>query len=76
MGYKKADLTLAIRHWKCPCCKTEHNRDMNAAINLKNNAINILLEGQEFRSVESVESLANLALILTGAFDETERKIS
>lgn len=75
-GYKKTDLTLAIRHWQCPCCKTEHNRDMNAAINLKNNAITVLSEGQEFRSVESVESLVNLALTVTGAFDETERKIS
>lgn len=75
-GYKKTDLTLAIRHWQCPCCKTEHDRDTNAAINLKLNAINILSEGQEFRSVEGVESLASLALAFTGASEETERKIS
>ena len=73
---KKTDLTLAIRHWQCPCCKTEHNRDINTAINLKNNAINVLSEGQEFRSVESVESLVCLALTVTGVFGETERKIS
>ena len=49
---------------------------MNAAINLKNNAINVLSEGQEFKSVESVESLVSLALTVTGALGETERKIS
>lgn len=75
-GYKKTDLTLVIRHWQCPCCKTEHNRDMNAAINLKNNAINVLREAEEFKSVENVEGLVNLALTVTGAFVETERKIS
>lgn len=75
-GYKKTDLTLATRHWLCPCCKSEHNRDVNAAINLKNNAINVLREAEDFRSVESVEGLVNLALTVTGAFDETERKIS
>lgn len=75
-GYKKTDLTLAIRHWICPCCKTEHNRDMNAAINLKLNAIKVLSEGQEFMSVEGVEGLAGLALAETGAFDETERCVS
>ena len=75
-GYKKTDLTLAIRHWQCPCCKTEHNRDLNAAINLKNNAINVLREAEDFRSVENVEGLVNLALTVTGASVETERDAS
>lgn len=75
-GYKKTDLTLSIRHWICPVCHTEHNRDVNAAINLKLNAINILREAEEFRSVEGVEELANLALANFGASVETEREIS
>ncbi len=33
-GYKKEDLTLSDRRWKCPKCGTLHDRDINAAINL------------------------------------------
>lgn len=75
-GYKKTDLTLSIRHWTCPVCHAEHNRDVNAAINLKLNAINILREAEEFRSAEGVEELANLALAQFGASAETERDVS
>ena len=76
-GYKKKDLTLGIRQWQCPCCKTEHNRDMNAAINLKNNAINVLSEGQEFRSVKGIEGLADVALVYSGVSAiQTERDVS
>jgi putative transposase len=75
-GYKKTDLTLSVRHWTCPVCHTEHNRDVNAAINLKNNAIKILREAEEFRSAEGVEELASLALAQFGASVETEREVS
>ena len=75
-GYKKSDLTLSIRHWICPVCHTEHNRDVNAALNLKLNAIKILSEGQEFRSAEGVEEMAGLALAHFGASVETERRVS
>jgi putative transposase len=33
-GYKKEDLKLSDRKWKCPKCGTLHDRDINAAINL------------------------------------------
>jgi putative transposase len=32
--YIKRDLTLSDRHWRCPHCQTEHDRDTNAAINV------------------------------------------
>ena len=35
-GYVNKDLTIEDRSWICPHCGTEHNRDENAAINLKN----------------------------------------
>ena len=38
-GYKLESLPLSVRKWKCPCCGTEHDRDLNAAINLKNMAV-------------------------------------
>lgn len=75
-GYKKTDLTLSVRHWTCPVCHAEHNRDVNAAINLKLNAIKILREAEELRSAEGVEELAGLALAHFGASVETERRVS
>ena len=34
-GYKKVDLTLNDREWICPKCNEKHDRDVNAAINIK-----------------------------------------
>ena len=56
----------------CPECGANHIRDVNAAINLKENAIKTVGQGvSEFRSVEGVEDLATLALQI-GASEETE----
>ena len=41
-GYKKVDLTLKDRTWICPECGTNHDRDLNAAINIRNEGIRIL----------------------------------
>ncbi|CED78954.1 Transposase, IS605 OrfB [Candidatus Hamiltonella defensa (Bemisia tabaci)] len=38
-GYKLDKLPLSVRYWKCPACGEEHNRDENAASNLKNYAV-------------------------------------
>ena len=44
-GYVNKDLILSDRSWICPRCGTEHQRDENAAKNLKNVALNIFTEG-------------------------------
>lgn len=34
-GYYNKDITLDVREWECSECKTKHDRDINAAINIK-----------------------------------------
>ena len=38
-GYKLKELSLDIREWQCPNCKNTHDRDINAAINIKKIAV-------------------------------------
>ena len=40
-GDKVAELPLSVRSWACPSCGAEHNRDGNAAINIRNEAVRI-----------------------------------
>lgn len=42
-GYKNELLNdLSIRKWQCPMCETHHERDTNAAKNIRGEAINII----------------------------------
>jgi putative transposase len=34
-GHQLDQLPLEVRHWTCPSCGTEHDRDLNAAVNLE-----------------------------------------
>ena len=43
-GYKNNELTLKDREWICPNVKLDHNRDLNAAINIKNEGIKLYKE--------------------------------
>jgi len=59
-GYLKQDLVLSDREWICPDCGTHHDRDINAAINIKKFALQdqnlVGVSGVE-RTVEPVDSL-------------------
>ena len=44
-GYQNRELTLADREWFCVECGSVHDRDVNAAINIKNQGLKILKSG-------------------------------
>ena len=42
-GYQKTDLLLKTKSWICPNCGVKHNRDHNAAINIKKEGMRMIL---------------------------------
>ena len=62
-GYINHNLTLKDRKWVCPNCGTEIMRDTNAGKNLRDNAINLLVDeikstlGMERTEVMSMEDM-------------------
>ena len=86
-GYVNRDLTLKDRKWTCPSCGSEIIRDQNAAQNLRDNAINLLVDeiestlGMEHTEVMSMEStevnlLNGMIYGVSYEVEKTNREIS
>ena len=83
-GYVNKNLTLKDRKWICPNCGTEIIRDQNAAQNLRDNAINLLVDeiestlGMERTEVMSMEGMeaAYCNGTLSGVSYEVEKRSS
>lgn len=54
-GFRNDGLTLKDRDWVCPECGIKHDRDINAAINIKNLAVSSTVSacGEESSGYES-----------------------
>ena len=83
-GYTNSNLTLKDRKWVCPNCGSEIIRDQNAAQNLRDNAINLLVDeikstlGWEPSEVMSMEGMEATYLngMLSGVSYEVENQSS
>lgn len=53
-GFVMDAMPLNVRHWTCPECAAEHDRDLNAAINIKAAGLAVLALGESVSGMESV----------------------
>lgn len=54
-GHRMQYMGLEVRNWTCPVCHSKHDRDVNAAINIKNEGLRILdKQGMERNSKTGV----------------------
>ena len=86
-GFKNPDVQkFHLQNWKCPNCGQEHQRDENAAVNIKTEAIRVLREAEERKEkseslskdtsgVLSTSELANLALSLSSGIGNARNNL-
>ncbi|NES94458.1 MAG: IS200/IS605 family element transposase accessory protein TnpB [Desertifilum sp. SIO1I2] len=57
--YQVREMPLDIRTWTCPSCGTQHDRDGNAAINIRAEGIRMLRQAQQQLSVLGTRTAAD-----------------
>ncbi|SDK82642.1 putative transposase [Franzmannia pantelleriensis] len=55
-GHVMPEMPLQIRAWTCPECAAEHDRDINAAINIKAAGLAVLALGENVSGMEPVSA--------------------
>lgn len=59
-GYINKELTLKDREWTCHKCKTTHDRDINAAINIKSFALKNILSGTDRKNQGKLSTMVEV----------------
>ena len=57
-GGPKGYRGLKVREWACSCCNTRHNRDVNAALNIRDEGYRVLVDEVKNNSREEPLVLA------------------
>lgn len=70
-GFRNHDLKLSDRRWNCPCCNSELDRDVNAAINIRDFGLNEFNLRQELSEVKPLERKALTKRNRKKSFSET-----
>jgi putative transposase len=70
-GYQNHDLKITDRTWKCPNCDSDLNRDINAAINIRDFGLNEFNLRQELSEVKPLERKALTKRNRKKSFSET-----